>query len=214
MKKFIFLLAAMFAVVFANAQTIVNWDVMDSTKGTIDVIHPVVYYDTTTYDSSVVVYDTVGDVIDTNFTTVTVTVIDTIYNDNQWFLIAVPAEDMLFTYWVNEWSNSDTVVYDTVYSDFNLIDIDSCGFDSVMCIAYFMEPNSINEVQMENITVYPNPTTGIIRFSQPVGEFYLYDECGRPVMNGINANMIDMTKYNSGIYFIKTRNGISKIVKR
>ena len=214
MKKFMFLLATMFVALFANAQTIVNWDVMDSTKGTIDVIHPVTYYDTTVVYDTTVAYDTIGDVIDTMYTYDTIANVDTVYNENQWFLVAVPVEDMLFTYWINEWSNTDTVVYDTVYSDFNLIDITECGYDSVMCTAYFMEPNSINTVQLENIKVYPNPTTGIVRFSKPIGEFYLYDECGRPVINGINANFINLSGFNSGIYFLKTRNGISKIVKR
>lgn len=201
MKKFMFMMAAMIVAGFANAQTIVNWSVMDSTMGSIDVIHPVVHYDT------VVVYDTVGDVVDT------IANVDTVYNENQWFLVAVPVEDMLFTYWINKWFNSDTNVCDTVYSDFNLIDITDCGYDSVMATAYFMELNSITEAQVENIRVYPNPTAGIVRFSKPIDEFYVYDECGRPIISGLNANFVDLTSFNSGIYFIKTKNGISKIVK-
>jgi len=197
-----FMMAAMIVAGFANAQTIVNWCVMDSTMGSIDVIHPVVHYDT------VVVYDTVGDAVDT------ISNVDTVYNDNQWFLVAVPADGVLFTYWINEWFNSDTNVCDTVYSDFNLIDVTDCGYDSVMATAYFMEPNSITEAHMENIKAYPNPTTGIVRFSKPIDEFYVYDECGRPIISGLNAKFVDLTGFNSGIYFIKTKNGILKIVKR
>ena len=213
MKKIMFLIAAMFAAVFANAQTIVNWESMDTTMGSIDVIHPVVYYDTTTVDSSIVTYDTVGDVIDTNYTTVQITTIDTMYNDNQWFLVAMPADSVMFGYWINEWYNTDTTVLDTVYSDFNLIDIEECGYDSVMCKAYFIVPNSITNVTAEKILAYPNPTNGIVRFSKPLVEYYVYDECGRPIMSGMYSNAIDLSNYNSGIYFIKTRNGITKIVK-
>ena len=216
MKKVIFMFVAMFATMFATAQvTDVNWNVNDSAMGTITCIHPVVYFDTiVTYDTAMVC-DTVGDVIDTNYVYDTITVVDTTYNTNQWFLIAEANDGYIFGYWVNTYTNADTTVSDTVLSEFNLIDITDLDYDAVTCIAYFDALESITDIEHINgITVYPNPTTSIVRFSRPVTEYWLYDECGKSVMCGVNGNMIDMSAYPSGMYFLKTRTGVTKIIKK
>lgn len=70
------------------------------------------------------------------------------------------------------------------------------------------------------LTIYPNPTTGIISISCPtdVQSIRLYDVSGRElrVQNIVNNNLlqIDLSNYSAGIYFIKTNTGVTqKIVK-
>lgn len=130
MKKIVILFVALFAAAFLNAQTVVTWNVADSNHGTIEVIHPFITYGTTFSDTTIIS-------------------IDTMYNYNEWFLIAKANDGVLFDYWVNSWKTDGTIVYDTIESNFNLIDIDVSTYESVSCVAYFMEYASIENIKLQ-----------------------------------------------------------------
>ena len=237
MKKVFILLAAMFVAMVGNAQTIVEWSVNDTNMGHVEVIHPVAHYETDTlvdtvyqytynYDSIIsidTIFDTNG-IVD-HFDTVyfyeldtvvdSLIVLDTFYNENEWFMLAVPNDSVMFGYWVNNYISNDSSAIDTVYSDVNLIDITDCVFDTVKSTAYFLQVNSIKQAKSNGkLSVYPNPTSDIVYFKNIVKEYYVYDANGRGVVCGVNARMVDLSHYTSGIYIIKTNVGTVKILKK
>ncbi len=63
------------------------------------------------------------------------------------------------------------------------------------------------------IKVYPNPSNGIVFFSQP-SDFSLFNVSGTYISSGKNANQIDLSNLSNGVYFIKTNIGETfRIVK-
>ncbi|TAL70104.1 MAG: Omp28-related outer membrane protein [Bacteroidetes bacterium] len=74
-----------------------------------------------------------------------------------------------------------------------------------------------DEVVDNNFTLYPNPADNEIRFGNEnyVGkEFSIYSLVGELMMSGSNANnRIDISKLNSGLFYIKINNEILKFSK-
>lgn len=62
-----------------------------------------------------------------------------------------------------------------------------------------------------NISVYPNPTTGLLNIggAAMADNYQIFDLCGRSMLSGVLAQpSIDMTELNSGVYVIRvTRKG-------
>lgn len=68
----------------------------------------------------------------------------------------------------------------------------------------------------ERIEVYPNPATNIININntQLSNLFILFDSAGRKITEGELAdgiNMIDVSKYDRGLYFLQVDNSVTKI---
>lgn len=80
-------------------------------------------------------------------------------------------------------------------------------------------PNTgINGVENVTINMYPNPTTGILNINaEGVKEVAVVDIEGKVVMTE-NANVIDMTNLNNGVYFVRVISNegmsIQKVVKK
>lgn len=55
-----------------------------------------------------------------------------------------------------------------------------------------------------NHTVFPNPTNNYIQFSSEFKnlEFFIYEFSGRLVLSGISSSNYDISKLNSGIYYL------------
>lgn len=77
---------------------------------------------------------------------------------------------------------------------------------------------SINDgvLDTEIIEVYPNPATNIININntQLSNLFILFDSAGRKITEGELAdgiNMIDVSKYDRGLYFLQVDNSVTKI---
>lgn len=63
----------------------------------------------------------------------------------------------------------------------------------------------INEEKIvEGISIYPNPTTGILRIQskKSIEKIEVYDTLGRLITFESNNNVIDISKVNRGVYFI------------
>jgi len=66
------------------------------------------------------------------------------------------------------------------------------------------------ETAKNTFKVYPNPSNReVVRFNQ-VQDVKVYDTLGKLVLSAKNASSIDTKSFNTGIYFIKTANGLTK----
>ncbi|MDR2834671.1 MAG: T9SS type A sorting domain-containing protein [Bacteroidales bacterium] len=100
--------------------------------------------------------------------------------------------------------------------------------DSVSQLKYWLDPNNTNSnscnflladninfvdnINSDNFKIFPNPNNGFFKITLPDNEKYnltIYDINGKLIKteNKITADFsIDMTKYNSGSYFMKLEN--------
>jgi len=75
---------------------------------------------------------------------------------------------------------------------------------------------SIDNVELAEFRVYPNPTAGIVNFefTQAIDLIEVYDITGQKVLTTSNSNSIDLGRFANGMYMIKLSLGLSsKIVK-
>ena len=86
------------------------------------------------------------------------------------------------------------------------------------------EPVGINDYELSNVVVYPNPTKGMVQIQNAefrIQNVEVYDAYGK-MLNVVNVNgnaaAIDLTSYASGTYFVKimTENGVvtKRVVKQ
>ncbi len=85
------------------------------------------------------------------------------------------------------------------------------------------EPTNINDLTNNGISIYPNPTNGIVNFdftNNNIQQIKISDLTGKTIIEKVNIQqneMIDLSNFESGIYIIKiqTDNEIftTKIVK-
>ncbi|WP_130734426.1 T9SS type A sorting domain-containing protein [Flavobacterium sp. J27] len=119
--------------------------------------------------------------------------------------VAEPIDRLCFTLYKanghNAWSTTynNPSVYDWMFSKTLNIALSNPTFEN------------------HNMTVYPNPTKDIIRFSKNIisEAINIYDISGKKISSGfsIQANTIDISSFENGIYFLKLKNQTFKIVK-
>ncbi len=122
-------------------------------------------------------------------------------------------------------------------STFNFQLLTQHGCDSVVTLHLTIEPcdtNGINENGMANLTLYPNPTTGMVNVQftmnnvqSGAGEIQVLDVYGR-VLDVVDISdargasvqtvQIDLSHYATGVYFVRMVNGgkvmaVRKVVK-
>jgi len=78
---------------------------------------------------------------------------------------------------------------------------------------------SVNDNELSEIKIYPNPVKDILHFSKEIHKITLTDLTGKVLSIQSNSNQINMSGYQSGVYFviIETENGLKetrKVVKR
>jgi hypothetical protein len=57
-----------------------------------------------------------------------------------------------------------------------------------------------------SIDVYPNPSTGVFEFSEPL-EFKVFDMQGNVITSGNNVNSLDLSSAPAGVYLVKDKKG-------
>jgi hypothetical protein len=65
----------------------------------------------------------------------------------------------------------------------------------------------------EEVSFYPNPTTGVINLPENREDWVVYDARGYELFK-VQGTQVDFTKYPKGIYLIKSANASFKIVKQ
>ena len=121
-------------------------------------------------------------------------------------------------------------------STFNFQLLTQHGCDSTVTLTLTIEPcdtNGINENGMANLTLYPNPTTGMVNVQftmnnvqSGAGEIQVLDVYGRLLQNvetchgaSLQTTQIDLSHYATGVYFVRMVNGgkvmaVKKVVRR
>lgn len=64
---------------------------------------------------------------------------------------------------------------------------------------------------LENVSVYPNPTTGVTKLSHAL-DWELISLQGTVLKNG-SGNQVDLSEFTNGIYLLKTKNGFTRVSK-
>ena len=79
---------------------------------------------------------------------------------------------------------------------------------------------SVNEINTIDFYVYPNPTSGMltVKSEATISQITIFNQRGQLVLSNYNKNIIDISKINQGIYFVKIKDtngdvGVKKVVK-
>ncbi len=77
---------------------------------------------------------------------------------------------------------------------------------------------SENVASVGNISYYPNPSNGLlnIKSDEPINDLQIIDMLGKVVYSNrieLRETVVNLMFLNSGVYFIKTKNGTSKFIK-
>jgi hypothetical protein len=116
-----------------------------------------------------------------------------------------------FTYY-NSFNNPNLgciQVDDVAYSVANWTNVHPFSSFSAFCATVGVE-----ELETSGLAIFPNPTSGIITFSEPIsGE--LMDVTGKVVLGFSLTKTIDLSKLDSGIYVVKTEGGsVHRVVRQ
>ena len=120
-------------------------------------------------------------------------------------------------------------------STFNFQLLTQHGCDSIVTLTLTIDPcdtNGINENGIVDLTLYPNPTTGMVNVQFTMnnvqlgaGEIQVFDMYGRLLQTvetchgaSLQTTQIDLSHYATGVYFVRMVNGgkvmaVRKVVK-
>lgn len=73
--------------------------------------------------------------------------------------------------------------------------------------------NSIKTISTTTLKVYPNPTSGVVHFSEPISGS-IYDIVGKQLSTFEQSRTINITTLPSGVYYIRTIGGVSIKVEK
>lgn len=77
---------------------------------------------------------------------------------------------------------------------------------------------SIEEEQIRNFSIKPNPATNSVKIEQNFGdaEIYIYDLLGNVVIKQVmnNSLTLDVSEFNNGVYIVKIKAGDKSYTKR
>ena len=97
------------------------------------------------------------------------------------------------------------------------IDVISASYGVAKIAWYKNEILAINEFSINNTSVFPNPTNGLVNISsqEEIIKIEVFDILGRLIKSNQGINSIDISNLNQGVYILKftTRNGFSKAQK-
>lgn len=100
-----------------------------------------------------------------------------------------------------------------------ITDSNGCVYEYSPGFHFTFSVTGINENSLNNIAIYPNPTSGTIAIeaSNFVGTNYevqVFDAVGKLIVKEKNASMIDLSSFENGIYIIKLTNENSGFVSK
>ena len=67
-----------------------------------------------------------------------------------------------------------------------------------------------------NLSIYPNPTKSVLftEGSEDLISLELFSISGRPLMQVINTNQLDISSFPNGVYFLKVNDGTTSVIKK
>lgn len=107
------------------------------------------------------------------------------------------------------YDNQGTIINDTYPTMF-----ESGGFD--LDAVGVIHSNELSTIENEiNISIYPNPTKGIVYVHAGNNLFInILDMYGKRMDSNIETNNIDLSSYDNGIYYLEINSDTAKIVRR
>jgi len=82
--------------------------------------------------------------------------------------------------------------------------------DTTLCYDSLVDINE-QEIQENQLIIYPNPTTGIFTVQGATGEIQVYDLFGRLVLRS-NNQQVDMGSYPNGMYMVRIGEVVKKVI--
>ncbi len=95
----------------------------------------------------------------------------------------------------------------TYSSSQSLWQIDSTASYSTDCTLM-----ATQDITKKYSLLYPNPTKDIIYMTDEMSEVEVYNAVGQKILDLSNTKTIDLSKYNSGVYFIQTKNKANSVI--
>lgn len=132
--------------------------------------------------------------------------------ESKWKLCADTTAPGIFDYWTIRYYDINYVINDTIYDVCIEFDTTGMNYYEIVFIAWYHSRLNIEEIKY--IILHPNPTFSIIYFSNIIDEYKLIDLRGRILQIGTFIDYIDISDYESGIYFLILDNKIYKVIKQ
>jgi len=86
------------------------------------------------------------------------------------------------------------------------------AFNQVMTV-YYTDPVGIEySSTRSSANAYPNPSTGLFRLTQPIGNYVIYDGAGKQVLTS-SKTMIDLSQLPNGYYLLKGKDFTKRLAK-
>lgn len=93
--------------------------------------------------------------------------------------------------------NNITGSYDTYRNNIWITRIQSSEFTTTELAS--------EEVEAPKVDIYPNPTSNFIKLTKKANKISLYDTAGKLLITAKDTNVIDLTKFLKGVYFLKVK---------
>ncbi|MEZ5174519.1 MAG: CotH kinase family protein [Bacteroidia bacterium] len=71
---------------------------------------------------------------------------------------------------------------------------------------------SITQTSEKQFTIYPNPTSEMLHFSEFCSTIQVFDSRGRLVVHSKNTNQVNLSHLESGMYFVKAENQTKRFI--
>lgn len=94
------------------------------------------------------------------------------------------------------------------------------GMEDIVLLRHNNNPLSVPDFQNQNTIIYPNPSNGIFTIEREFSEskkYQITDLTGKIIANGAlddKQTQIDLSSAQSGVYFLKTSNGMYRLLKQ
>ncbi len=122
-------------------------------------------------------------------------------------------------YYEGEQVKEDSLGY-YVYSkegNYQVMIDDTNGCESSISKKYYFERVDVeDEAGSECVSVYPNPSSGWLYVAVPQGDntgmmLYFSDAMGRKLLEAENTTKLDITAYDSGVYYLMMKFGVNNV---
>lgn len=104
--------------------------------------------------------------------------------------------------------STDKYYNSLLYLDNGDLLVSNTSYDSTLVIVKMRMPSStgIEEINTNKLSAYPNPTDGLVHFSQPLSGI-VYSVTGIKMGELREASILDMSNYPSGFYYVRSVEG-------
>ena len=119
-----------------------------------------------------------------------------------------------FQYWtIRYYGYYPEVINDTLYETCIYIDTADMNWRELAIICWYIPKLSIQEIDEKQLSIYPNPCHDMLYLKGILEEVYIYDSKGRLLMVH-KGNRLNISGYSPGVYVLKNKGKVYKILKK